>query len=655
MKDEDKTKKQILSELMKLRQRVAELEVSENNHKQAEKKLQKSEKKYRTLIDNIPQRIFHKDKNHVYVSCNDNYAQDLDITPDQVTGKTDFDFYSKELAEKYRADDKRIIGSGKVEELEEDYVLPDGQRFTVQTVKTPVRDEKGEINGILGIFMDITERKRSEEAFKKTKDHLDNIIESSLDVVVVSDSRGYITRVNKSFFKLTGYSEKEAIGKHITEFTPYEEGTYESTSGEMVEIKEFICDTLEVIEKKLFAEGRISNWETYYLRKDGKVVPVETNVAYLYNKEGDAIGSVGINRDISKRKEAEEKLRESEERARALLNAPADFALLVDNKGNILDCNETFSKRFNKSKDELLGSCSYDLFTPELTKSRKEYLDEVIQTGKPIRYQDKHQGMWFDNVLHPTYDKNGKVTSTAILVRDITEIKQVEEKLLEYQLKLKALASQLTLTEEKERRNFADYLHDQIGQKLFALNLKLETLKNSTSADTTAATLDESFNIIKQVIKDTRSLTFEISPPILYQLGLEAALEWLTDKTHKQYSIMVTFDDDKQEKPTDDNTKFLIFRAVSELLNNISKHAQAQKAKVSIRRDTTNIRVYVEDDGVGFIPPETFFSKSKRTGFGLFSIKERLEQLGGNLEIDSQPGRGTRATLLAQLRTTRGS
>ena len=89
MKDEDKTKKQILSELMKLRQRVAELEVSENNHKQAEKKLQKSEKKYRTLIENIPQRIFHKDKNHFYVSCNDNYAQDLDITPDKVTGKTE--------------------------------------------------------------------------------------------------------------------------------------------------------------------------------------------------------------------------------------------------------------------------------------------------------------------------------------------------------------------------------------------------------------------------------------------------------------------------------------------------------------------------------------------------------------------------------------
>jgi len=528
MKDEDKTKKQILSELMKLRQRVAELEVSENNHKQAEKKLQKSEKKYRTLIDNIPQRIFHKDKNYVYVSCNDNYAQDLDITPDQVTGKTDFDFYSKELAEKYRADDKRIIGSGKVEELEEDYVLPDGQRFTVQTVKTPVLDEKGEINGILGIFMDITERKRSEEAFKKTKDHLDNIIESSLDVVVVSDSRGYITRVNKSFFKLTGYSEKEAIGKHITEFTPYEEGTYESTSGEMIEIKEFISDTLEVIEKTLFAEGKTFNWETYYLCKDGKVTPVETNIAYLYNKKGDVIGSVGINRDITERKRA-------------------------------------------------------------------------------------------------------------------------ERKIMEYQNQLRSLTSQLILIEEQERRRFADYLHDQIGQILFVLKLKLGTLQNTVSSDHTVSVLGDSLHTIDQLISDTRSLTFELSPPILYQLGLEAALEWLTERTSKEYGMIITFEDDGEEKLVDDDVKILLFQSVRELLINVAKHAQAQKAMVSIQEDNGHIRICVEDDGVGFTPAHKQITKDESKGFGIFSIKERLDHLGGHMEIVSKAGLGTQATLIVPL------
>jgi len=130
-------------------------------HKRAEEVLKVSESKYRTLIENIPQKIFLKDKNSVYISCNENYANDLKIAPDDITGKTDFDFYPRELAEKYRADDKRIMESGNTEELEEMYVQ-DGQKVTVYTVKTPVRDEESNIIGVLGIFRDITERKRLE-------------------------------------------------------------------------------------------------------------------------------------------------------------------------------------------------------------------------------------------------------------------------------------------------------------------------------------------------------------------------------------------------------------------------------------------------------------------------------------------------------------
>jgi signal transduction histidine kinase len=241
------------------------------------------------------------------------------------------------------------------------------------------------------------------------------------------------------------------------------------------------------------------------------------------------------------------------------------------------------------------------------------------------------------------------------ITRDITERKRVERKLANYQSRLKSLTSQMTLTEEQDRRRFAEYLHDEIGQKLFSLNLKLEEIRNSSSNNNCAGVLDNSFTIIKQLIKDTRSLTLELSPPILYQLGLGPALEWLTEKTGEEYGIKVAFEDDEQEKELRDEMKVLLFQAVRELLINVVKHAKTQNAKVSIKRDTINIRVCVEDDGTGFIPSEIIFSKSKRTVFGLFSIKERLDQLGGNLEIDSQPGRGTRATLVAPLKTTGGS
>jgi len=134
--------------------------------KRAEGVLRESENKYRILLENLPQKIFFKDKNSVYISCNENYARDMNIKPDEVTGKTDYDFFPTELAEKYRADDKGITESGKTEDIEEEYIQ-DGQKVFVHTVKTPVKDENGNIVGILGVFWDITQRKRAEEALKK--------------------------------------------------------------------------------------------------------------------------------------------------------------------------------------------------------------------------------------------------------------------------------------------------------------------------------------------------------------------------------------------------------------------------------------------------------------------------------------------------------
>jgi PAS domain S-box-containing protein len=134
----------------------------------AEDALRKSEYRYRTLVENLPQKVFLKDTNSVYVSCNGNYARDLKINPDEIAGKTDCDFYPTELAEKYRADDKRIMKSGKTEDLEERYIQ-DGHERRVHTVKTPVRDESGNVTGILGIFWDITDHRSLEEQLRQAQ------------------------------------------------------------------------------------------------------------------------------------------------------------------------------------------------------------------------------------------------------------------------------------------------------------------------------------------------------------------------------------------------------------------------------------------------------------------------------------------------------
>jgi len=132
--------------------------------------LKASEAKYRTLIENLPQRIYLKDRDSVFLSCNANFSRDLKIKPEEIIGKTDYDFFPKELAEGYRKEDSGVVESGKVRELEEKYFRPaDGQEIWIHDVKVPFRDKAGNVSGVLGIFWDITERKQIEDERRRMK------------------------------------------------------------------------------------------------------------------------------------------------------------------------------------------------------------------------------------------------------------------------------------------------------------------------------------------------------------------------------------------------------------------------------------------------------------------------------------------------------
>jgi PAS domain S-box-containing protein len=142
------------------------LKLEASKRRNAQQALRESEHRYRTLLENIPQKIFYKDVNSIYLLCNESYADDLKLRPDEIKGKTDYDFHSKELADKYVADDRRIIQSGEPEDIEEVYVK-DGQEYVVRTLKSPVRDERGDIIGVFGIFWDITDRMKAEQALEE--------------------------------------------------------------------------------------------------------------------------------------------------------------------------------------------------------------------------------------------------------------------------------------------------------------------------------------------------------------------------------------------------------------------------------------------------------------------------------------------------------
>ena len=152
-----------------------------------------------------------------------------------------------------------------------------------------------------------------------------------------------------------------------------------------------------------------------------------------------------------------------------------------------------------------------------------------------------------------------------------------------------------------------------------------------------------------RVIQETRSLTFEVSCPLLYRVGLEAAIDALCEELEDEHGLRITFEDDGEPKDLADDTKALLYRGVRELLVNVIKHAGASSVQISARRVGEGIRLIVQDDGSGFDAPQVLQGAQVDRGFGLFNLKERLDFVGGSLEIDSAPERGTRVVLHAPL------
>ncbi len=239
---------------------------------------------------------------------------------------------------------------------------------------------------------------------------------------------------------------------------------------------------------------------------------------------------------------------------------------------------------------------------------------------------------------------------TAELVKTQEQLGKAVRYLSVHKKQLRSMASQHTITEERARRKLAVYLHDNICQSLGVAKMKLDALRKSIPSSDLVDPLDEITQIIKSTIQDVRSVMVDLSPPVLHELGFEAALEWLAEQFQERNGIPCTFENDNLPKPLDDDVRILLFQSVRELLVNIIKHAQATKAKICVLREEDDVHVIVEDNGVGFRTSNMGSPLVVASGFGFFSIRERLSSVGGHMEIKSWKGKGSRVTLVAPLK-----
>ena len=646
--------------------------------KRAEKALRESEERYRGLFEGVPVGLYRITPDGHFLDVNSAMLKMLDY-PDK---ESLLAVLSVDLQVNVTPDNRQwrqamLERTGTLRDLEVQLRRHDGSVIWARTTFRVVRDADDQVLYYEGSVEDITERKRAEEALRKAHDELEvrvrertvelakaneallaeiterkqaeeelirlsSAVKTSVDSIVIIDVEGKIIDVNEAALKMYGTDDKgDLIGQNSLDLLAPKH-------------REKGLAGIEFVLEKGYDTSR--DYEV--ISKNGSRVPVGLSAAVMKDAGGKPTGIVIIARDITERKRVEKELRESEATMRALLNATIEAATLVDTNGILLAANETAARRLGKSVDALVGLCVYDFFPPDLAKFRKAQADKVFRSGAPVRFEDERGGRSFDNSLYPILDARGKAARIAVYARDITHRKQAEKRIRTYQERLRSLASQLSLTEERERRDIATTLHDRVGQTLAICKIKLGPLRKSASSTDLAEPLEEIHQYIEDIIRNTRSLTFELSSPILYQLGLEAAMEWLTEQAWERDGIPSKFREDGQPKPLDDDMRVLLFQAVRELLVNVAKHAQAQSVEVAMQRDGNNVQIIVEDDGVGFdaFPIGSHWSEIK--GFGLFSIRERLDHLGGQLKIVSKPGHGTRVTLVAPLKreekTTKG-
>ncbi|MBN1699888.1 MAG: PAS domain S-box protein [Spirochaetales bacterium] len=367
----------------------------------------------------------------------------------------------------------------------------------------------------------------------------------------------------------------------------------------------------------------------------------------------DEIGmlSHSFNTMVSELKQRSEALIESESKMRLITENVNDIIFSLDTAGNILFLNRQAEIASGYSRTVMMSRPLTSFLTDKSRKKIEAYLGKSVASRKEgmeeiglVLAAKSGKKIYLEAKIVVVNDEAGERYFYGV-ARDITARKKTERKLHVYQNKLRSLSSQLTLAEEKERRNIAANLHDNISQSLSLALIKLDMLREVSPVPDDDTLIEEIRELVEETLKTSRSLTFDLSSPLLYQLGLEAAVEKLTEQIGLQHGLSIEFIANSRTGRHNTDIAVLLFRVIKELLINIVKHAHAENVKLFVLKKQDVLEITVRDDGVGFDGCDTGRLPDRRGGHGLFSIKERIRHLGGHVKIETIKNRGTDVTI----------
>jgi len=397
--------------------------------KMTEDALLKSETQLRTLVQTIPDLMWLKDNNGVYLQCNTMFEHFFGARETDILGKTDYDFIDKDLADFFRDHDRKAMAAGKPTTNEEWITFADdGHRAYLETIKTPMYESDGKLIGILGIGRDITDRKMAEDALSSSEVRLRTLLQTSPDLILIKDTRGVYLGCNSMCERYFGAIEADIIGKTDYDFVDKE-------------LADSFCEN----DHKAMEAGRPTrNAEWITFADDGHSAYLDTIKAPLYDSNGTLIGMMGIGRDISEHKKAEDALKASEEKYRTIFENVQDVFYQTDLAGIITEISPSIKYFSEFSRDEIIDTPVYNLYYN--LDDRKILLDAIIENGElrdyVLRIKTKTGKIKFVSVnARLISDSEGSPHHIDGALRDITDRKHAESELLEREIQYRNLAN----------------------------------------------------------------------------------------------------------------------------------------------------------------------------------------------------------------------
>ncbi len=372
----------------------------------------------------------------------------------------------------------------------------------------------------------------------------------------------------------------------------------------------------------------------------------------MFNLEDQVIATATIARDISSLKLIQRELRESENKYRYLFQNASDKIFLVKIRddglpGRFVEVNDAACRSLGYSRKELLSMALRDI--EGITGSpNMEKIMKILRKKRRTTFEADHvrkDGSRIKVEISAHFFHLKEEPLMLCISRDISERKEREVLSRNYQRQLQGLSYRVTYLEEKTRRSIAHQLHDSIGQDLILSKLRIEMARKGLSDPETCSHLDEACCNLENAISYVRDITFELSPPVLYELGFSSAVEWLGEKLEKQSGIKISSQFKNIPSAIPDEIKSFLFRAVRELLTNVIKHAEATVADVSATVIKGDLRVSVRDNGKGIRRLSDQKYSEKNCSFGLFSLREQATTLGGFLSVGRNRNGGARVSI----------